>query len=315
MNVIFGSGVVGLLAKLVLGPNWKLVPFAKSRFFSFNPPLDDNFIIRNVETDNFVKEITSTIGDVVSYKYSKAWSVRGQIYNKYDHGICDDWLNKVFGNDVPSQSHAYMKSQMSFDVYDIRVNSLYFSLVNSFKNELVEESKNKVTEIGPHYYISGGVRYEFDKAVSTIPLDALLKLMNIEGELISKPTYYLHIETTDLDFEGNNQLLVSDQMFDFYKVSNIARNRYLLYFNRDAANYGSYLMQFIKKFDILDGTCVKDAIPVGLVPNLKNIEENAGIFCVGSYAQWDWCMDIGSCILRLLRYANRGNIPQKMKKL
>ena len=45
MNVIFGAGVVGLIARHVLVGNWQIVPFGRSRFFSFNPPLDDNFMI------------------------------------------------------------------------------------------------------------------------------------------------------------------------------------------------------------------------------------------------------------------------------
>jgi len=47
MNIILGSGIIGLLAKLILGQDWKIIPFYRSRYFSFNPALDDNFIIRD----------------------------------------------------------------------------------------------------------------------------------------------------------------------------------------------------------------------------------------------------------------------------
>lgn len=316
MNVIFGSGVVGLLAKLILGPEWKVIPFRRSRFFSWNPALDDNFIIRDDELDPFIKDITEAIGPPQTFVYRRAWSIQGQLMHQFDDSICNDWLNKIFGTQVPPQAPIYMKNRMDISVYDVRVNELYFSLVNNFKEDLkVEAAKGDITEIGPHYYIRNGVREDFDKAVSTVPLNALCDLMNIEIDLPSKNLNYIHLETGDLDFEGANQLLVVDPIFDFWKATNIAPNRYLLYFHKDVVDYGIYLMNFIRKFEILDGTMVENAIPLGPMPRLSNIEEEAGVFCVGSYAQWDWCADVGSNILRLLRYASRGNKPQEMQQV
>lgn len=316
MNVIFGSGIVGLLARLILGPDWKVVPFHRSRFFSWNPALDDNFIIHDDEILPFIKELAPVIGQPRIYPYKRSWSIGGELYNKYDSGLCHDWLHKIFGVNAPPQASVYMKDRMDLFVYDIRVNQLYFDLVNSHLELLKSESdKGMVTEIGPHYFIRNGKREDFDKAVSTIPLNALFKLMNITNELKAKSLHYVHLETQELDFEGANQLLVVDKIFDFWKVTNVAPNRYLLYFHNDAINYGAYLMNFIKKFEILDGTAIENAIPIGPMPNLSNLEQQAGIFCVGSYAQWDWCADVGSNILRLLRYSGRGNKPQVMKSI
>lgn len=313
MNVIFGSGVVGLLAKLILGPEWKVIPFHRSRFFTWNPALDDNFVISDDELDPFIKEITSSVGAPQVFTYRRAWSIGGELFHQFDQGACDDWLRKIFGNDVPPHASAYMKDRMDLSVYDIRVNRLYYSLVEAHIDELkAEAAKGMVTEIGPHYYIRNGVREDFDNAISTIPLDALCKLMDIEINLPSKSMHYVHLQTKDLNFEGVNQLLVVDQIFDFWKATNIAPDRYLLYFHNDVVDYGVYLMNFIQHFEILDGTAVENAIPMGPMPKLSNIEEEAGIFCVGSYAQWDWCADVGSNILRLIRYSNRGNKPQGM---
>lgn len=316
MNVVFGSGIVGLLAKLILGPKWKIIPFHRSRFFSWNPALDDNFIIHDEEILPFIKEITSTIGRPVTYQYNRAWSVGGILIHQFNEDICRDWLHKIFGNNPPPQAHLYMRNRINMQVYDIRANQLYFDLMNQYLPEIKSEAeKGTVTEIGAHYFIRNGVREDFDKAVSTIPLDALLKLMKNNIDLPSKTTHYIHIETEDLDFEGANQILIADSMFDFYKATNIAPKRYLLYFQNDVVNYGLYLMNFIKKFEILDGTSIEKAIPIGQAPNMTNIEENAGIYCVGSYAQWDWCADVGSNILRLLRYNNRGNEAQKPQSI
>ena len=315
MNVIFGSGIVGLLAKLILGSSWTVIPFARSRFFSFNPALDDNFIIRDGEIDSFIKELTQNIQPPI-HVYCRAWSIAGELVPTWDAGLCGDWLYKIFGNNIPPQSEIYLRDRMNLFVYDLRVNGIYQSLVNQFMPELKEEAtKGQISEIGDHYFIREGIRQDFDHAVSTIPLSVLYKLMGNNGiELPSKTIHYLHIQTQDLDFEGMNQTLVVDPIFDFYKATNVAPGRYLIYCHNDIPDPGAYFMSFIQKFDILDGTSITEAIPMGSIPKLDGIE-NSGIYCVGSYAQWDWCMDVGSCILRLLRFANRGLKPGGLQKV
>lgn len=314
MNVIFGSGIIGMLAKLILGDSWTIIPFTRSRFFSYNPALDDNFVVQDDELDPFIKDLTGEVKPR-KYPYYRAWSISGQLLKTWDTGLCNDWLNKIFGTQVPPQSEIYMRNRMELFVYDLRVNELYQSLIDVHMQSLKEEaSKGSVTEIGDHYFIRGGVRQEFDHAVSTIPLNVLCKLLNYSYDLPSKPLHYLHIRTKDLDFEGANQTFVVDPVFDFYKVTNIAPERYLFYCHNDIPDPGAYFMYFIPKFDILDGTSIADALPMGPSPKL-NIIEDSGIYCVGSYAQWDWCMDVGSCILRLLRYSSRGNRPNKFKVL
>ena len=308
MNVIFGSGIVGLLARMMLGDSWTVVPFYKSRFFSFNPALDDNFIITDEVLDPFIKDLQKVLAPK-KYVYTRAWSVQGQLVKKWDEALCKAWLIKVFGNEIPPQAEPYLMARMNLTVYDIRVNLLYQSLQNMYMKELVEESKKgSVTEIGDHYFIRGGIRHEFDHAVNTIPLDTLLKLSNLEVELQAKTVHYFHIETDALDFEGMNQVLVVDKEISFFKVSNVAPNRYLIYAHEEIPNPGVYFMAFMGNFEILDGTTLENVIPLGTMPKLK-ILEKYGIFSVGSYAQWDWCMDVGSCILRTLRYSERGNKP------
>lgn len=311
MNVIFGSGIVGLLARKILGSSWKIVPFYRSRFFSFNPALDDNFIIHDKQIEPFIKDLYGR--NLPVFPYKRGWSISGQIIGQYDAGLCNDWLNKLFGQAVPPQSEIYHRDRMVLSVYDLRVNQLYQSLVNEYLEELKAESeKGEITEVGQHYFVRNGHREDFDHAVSTIPLHALCDLMKSPVELPTKTIHYLHIETEHLNFEGFNQLLVVDNFFSFFKATNIAPNRYLIYCHEDIPSPGIYFMSLIPKFDIIDGTTLEKALPLGPTPKLDNLE-NAGIYCVGSYAQHDWCMDVGSCIMRLLRYAQREFKPAQMK--
>lgn len=302
MNIILGSGIVGLLAKSILGSSWKIIPFRASRLYSFNPAVADNFITRNEEVDQFIGELC---GPKPVYAYKRAWSVGGQIVSAPNDDLCRDWVTKIFGNDAPPQSELCYKKLVAF-VYDIKVNQLYQSLLSRYIDELRSEAKKgDVTEIGDHYIVRGAVREEFDNAISTIPLDVLYKLRGSPVELPAIDLHLIHIASESLDFEGNNQLLVVDRVFSFFKVTNIAPHRYLIYCHEEIHNPGIYLMSIIKSLDILDGTTLERGLPAGPPPKLDAVEK-CGIYCVGGYAQWDWCMDVSSCILRLLRYANFG---------
>jgi hypothetical protein len=250
MKVIFGSGIVGLLARCIMGPEWTVVPFKRSRFFSWNPALDDNFIISDKEIEPFLQSLYPSLNPL-AYEYKRAWSIQGHIYPEFDASICSDWLDKIFGPNQPQHASLYYKDRMKFGIYDIKINQLYFTLVNMFLEDLKrEDSLGPVTEIGKNYFVRNGTKQEFDKAISTIPLDALCSLMSIDFKLNANPVHYLHIATKDLDFEGFNQLLVCDPSIDFFKVTNVAQDQYLVYFLRDVNNYGMYMMNFIQNFEI-----------------------------------------------------------------
>lgn len=308
MKYILGSGIVAMLARDILGPDWTIIPFYKSRFFSFNPSLDDNFLVANKEVDCFISD---KFGVIQKFPYNRAYSVKGLLYKQHDDGICQDWANNMFGLGSPAHISAYMKHNTEFSVYDLRVNELYSKYL-----ENTDISKGhalgKLTAIRDKTLIfDDGKRIDYDNVVSTIPLNVLLGLCGIDHQLKAKPVHFMHVFTEHLDFEGCNQVLVVDKMFSFFKVSNIAKNRYLFYFNEEIPYPGQYFMSLLKDFDILDGTSIRDCIVMGDLPQL-DIVENMNIFCAGSFAQWDYCMDVSSCILRLIKYSQRGYTEKKI---
>lgn len=307
-NVIFGSGIVGLFAKSIF-PTWKVIPFGRSRFFTFNPALDDNFIIRGEGIDEAIRDISKQ--PTRTHLYRRAFDVGGQLFGRFDKGLYDDWTMKIFGSKTPSQTLPYFNNQLDLHIYDIRTNQLYEQLLGRHLTDLKEEyAKGVVTEVGDHYFVRGGVKEEFDNVISTIPLPAMNTLMGLQQELPAKHVHLLHVHTDSLDFEGYNQTLVTDSKFAFYKVTNIAPERYLFYCHEEIPHPGPYLMPLLKNFDILDGTSIVNYLAMGGIPKLDHLEKK-GVFSVGSYAQWDWCMDVGSCLLRLVRYAQRGFKPFK----
>jgi hypothetical protein len=311
MKLILGSGLVGLLARKILGAEYKIIPFGKSRFYSYNPALQDNYLAYN---ESYFDVIKPYLNSTFRHTYKVAWSVGGMLHNKFDDGIYQDWSTKLFGKNVPPQSSSVLKTRFELELYDIRLNQLYAKLLQEYESEI----KSQLAMGDPISIRDGRVQFaksaiDYNTIVSTIPLDVLAGLV---GKSISVPAtdiHYLHVQTNKLDFEGHHQVLVSDASIDFYKVTAVAPNRYLFYFNKELQNPGLYLLNIIgQDFDILDGTSIKRALPAGQMPDLSALEQ-IGIYAIGATAQWDWCLDAGSAMLRILNFANTGQ-PIKFKR-
>jgi len=298
-KVILGSGIVGLLAREILGNDWTIIPFSRSRFFSYSPPLDDNYIVHDEKISDFMAHL----GAVPNYMYKISYSVMSQLETHSDP-LCDAWLGKVFGPSSPPHASVYMRSRTGFFVYNQRINKIYEILQNRYKDELKQNANIKITTIGDHYYEANGKKFDFNAAISTIPFNNLNDLCNINKQLETKQVWYYHIKTPDLDFEGANQVLVIDPNFAFYKVNNVAPMRYIFHCLQDIPIPGPYFMQFMNKLDIIDGTTIEDVIPVGAKPNVKYLRK-LGVICVGAHAEHDWCADVGSNIMTLLRIKSR----------
>ena len=310
MKLILGSGVVGLLARHILGDDWSIIPFYRSRFYSYMPPLCDNFIIADPQIDHV---ITSLGYPTTNLLLNRAYSSQGHLYKEdKDGALATSWLLKLFNGNYPSQALPYYKSRISVFIYDkVRVNKLYAQLMQEYTEHLKSQAQlGKVTSIGNHEItFDNNSRIEFEYAVSTIPLKVLYGLLpQILGKpckLSCEPLHYIHMETKALNFEGASQVFVVDPVFSFYKVSCIAKNRYMFYCHQDIKNPGQYFMPIIPgDYDLIDGTTVSDALITGEIPDFGFLDE-LDIYPVGSFAQSDFCADIGSNILKLVKYAGR----------
>ena len=314
MKLIFGSGIVGVMARYILGDDWTIIPFGKSRFYSYNPPLDDNFIIHDRQLDPLMVDLGLLTTPIW---LQRAYSIGGELIRKDPDGsLAKDWLNKIFGSEYPPHAEAYLSARMGFFVYDqVRINQLYRILQQRYRQELLREwALGPVTEIGDHYIVRNGIKQDYEKAVNTIPLNVLLGLMGMSSrhQLQYKSSHSIHMETSFLNFEGATQVMVVDPIFDFYKVTILAKNRYLFHLHQEVKNAGAYFMPIIADFDLIDGTQIPESLPLGMMPSLGWLEQ-LDIFPVGAYAQHDWCADVGSNFLRLLKYSGRGDKPHGLQ--
>lgn len=307
-NVIFGSGIVGLIARKMLGDQWDVIPYGRSRFYSHTVPLADNFIVRDEEIDKIVADISGTQPPIAFY--SRSYSTNGVLTTVHDDGVAGAFVHKLFKGDPPQHVVKYLSARMVSSIYAIRVNKLYEKLQNEFGQMLKQRASMNVTSVGDHFYVCDGKTYEFDNAICTIPLPAILGLANYHCDLKYGGEQVVLVNSSKVDLEGANQTFVVDNGISFYKVVNLSPNIYSFHFIDDIKEPGKYLMRMIGNADIIDGTYIFDSIPYGQMPDLA-VLENMGIFCVGSYAQHDWCADVGSNILRIARYASRSFRPSK----
>jgi len=302
MNFILGSGVVSFASRHILGPSYKIINAGPSRFYNSNPAATDNFIIATDQLKPIESILTPLIGSKKS-EYNCAWSKFGKIIQNFNEQDCSSWLSKIFGFRVPDHIIHVLRDRMQFQVYEHRINNLYAALFDQHKNEIMNGINiDQIVKIEPHRIILKDNVVEFDKLISTIPLNDLYKLIGYTDSLSSVGVSVIKIKTNTLNFEGFNQLWVVDDNIPFYKAHIIKENEYLIYFNYKIESPGLLLNMYINDFDLLTGVWIDSAIPSGAVPFLKHLD-NYGIIPVGASAQWDWCMDFSSCLFRIMQIA------------
>lgn len=293
-NYILGSGLLALLAKKLLGRDWKIIPYGRSRFYSFNPALDDNYIIRDERLDDFIGHV----GGRPTHLYKISYSYQGGLHQSPE--LCEQWLRRIFGLDLPAHLPPLLRARTVFTVYDIRANVLYENLLNEYMPDIKESlSLGNPVAITPEQIKFSNTTLPYGKIVSTIPFPLLAKLLGKKIELPVKQVWFHHIQTSDLNFEGANQARIVDD-YSFFKCSQLSRDRFLFYSFEDIPTPGPYFAQFMRSFDILDGTTIENCIPAGDLPDMSWLHSH-NIECVGSSANWDWGLDTASAIIRLLK--------------
>ena len=301
MNFILGSGITGYLAKRIL--EWPFIPFKQSRYFHFEIPWSDNFIKYDEKIDEFMSKLTPKNSAKIIYK--QPFSYKGQLL--YEQDVAKEiYLEKVYGDNVPKVAQALMKT--TFTVYPITAKMLHDSLFNRYKDAINENvaqygELDKIDINNHQMMFKNGKTVEYDKLVSTIPLDALCNYCGVDMKLKARTVVYYNITTEAIDLEGASQSLVSDLDFKFFKVQMIGKNNYVFWTFDILDNPYQYFGPFIGyRMDVIEAKRILDVIPIGNPPDMSMFESN-GIYCVGSNAQWDDFIDVAASICRILRLA------------
>lgn len=298
MNYILGSGLVGLVAKWILGDDWTLIPFGKSRFYSFSLPLAENYIIR----DERVDEMFANFGGMNPIIQKLTYSFSGELH-EHSNVLAESWAWKVFNQCPPTHIIPYLQARKNFFVYKITAHELHRKLQEQYLSSIqAEVRKGPITKIEDHKitYYNGQV-VDYGRIISTIPLTELNRLCGYQVNLPSKQIWYHAIDSPAIQLEGSCDVLVVDDIIEFFRVSNIGGCTHLFQSLIDVPLPGPYYSRFFRPLDIIDGTTIQVALPLGPNPNL-NIYEKSDITCIGALAEWDWCRDISSAFLKLLNF-------------
>jgi len=299
-NVILGGGVIGLLAAEMF-PAAIIIPFGKSRYYYYDPCLEDNHIIWNdlsydIVSRLFPDSIPMRFKSGINYCGEFLWypipMAKRSIINKlYDKGDEHPHAEKLFDNLEPL-------------VHSISTKNLYNGLVRSHYERIEKDLKlygQSVKSIDIHnktIATSENKIVDYDNIISTIPVYALMKYMGDRSDLDAKNIFYTHVASMDIDMEGANLMWVSDSHIDFFKVIEIYQNNYV--FQSFVPLNEEYIKLFGKDAKIINNTGIEGAFPMGPPPDLGELGDY-GIYRVGTNAQWDYFMCVSSCMNRLVK--------------
>lgn len=301
-NFIFGSGITGYLAKRIFMDHI-LIPFKRSRYFYFEIPWSDNFIKYDKDIDDFMRNFVADGSPMLIYK--SPFSYNGQLFYDKTDDIVSEYLSKMY-DDVPLFADKLL--QTTFTIYPISVKNIHDMMQHKLNGEIrsgIRLGELVNIDIKNRLFIlrdskTGATsKHEYDKIISTIPLDALCRYCNLSIDIKSKNICY-YVINADVNLEGAQQCYVVDNDISFFKVNDVGGN-YLFWSTEIIDNPYSYFGKFLNyKIDIMEAHIIDNAMPIGNIPDLRFFEDN-GIYCVGSNAQWDDNMDISSSVRRLLR--------------
>jgi len=304
MNIILGSGLNAFLARHILGSDYKIISAGPSRFYGVNPASADNFILASPLLRPLENQLKALNIDTTKYNYKCCWSVQGELVDGFDKEHCSFWLAKIFGFKTPAHLELVYRHRMQFDVYGTRVNQLYTALYDRYYPELLASRNiSNIESIRPHEIrFKNGEILEYDRCISTIPLDDLCGLLNYQLPLDSVDVSVVLVETTHLDFEGRNQMFIVDPQIQFFKSVQVKENQYVFFFLDRIDSPGLYLSPYIADFDLISGFYYPKCLPAGAICE-TNWLHPYGIIPLGMAAQWDAAMDVSSSLHRLLKIA------------
>lgn len=294
---IIGSGLIAFLAKFI-HPEFDIIPIGKSRFYQFDIATCDDYIFCHDDVDDVMGEIVG--GSSVPILFKRAINAYGQLlYGK--HAFLDDWLKKTYDNNYNLAASRAMS--MGGFIYKHACTDIFKILESKMKHEFRTfiESGDRIESIDTleHQIHTKHRVIEYSKLINTAPIDYLCKLANIDHQFSSLDLHTCVVDSKSIDLENATELLIIDDNIEFFKCTRIGPKSYQFFANHEIHDLRGHLNSMVNSYDLVSGTCVKNAIPLG---NPKDVPQFEDIFCVGSCSQWDDMMDVSSCIRRLRRY-------------
>jgi hypothetical protein len=297
-NFVLGSGLIGCLAKHIF-PDWLMIPMKKSRYYYFEEPYADNFIIYDKAIDDFMIELSPNNNTTIIMK--RPFSLQGQLMSQETELTTLPYLQKVYGDKMPNAAHLLLKTVLS--CYPMTAKMLYDKLQNRYLDSINADIKRygellRIDLIN-HKLITTRGEFEYEHLISTIPLDILCKFCNVEMQLEAISVCYYSLRSKKIDLEKADQVLVCDSNIDFFKVQVIDEDVYQFWTSQVIdMPYQYFGLMIGYDFEILGAKRIDKVIPLGEPPSLDHFKRQQ-IYCVGSNAQWNDFVDVTATIKKL----------------
>jgi hypothetical protein len=308
---IIGSGLTAFIARHVLGPEWQILPFGPSRFYSTGvPAYGDDFIISDKTVMGFMNDLGLNTSPIF---FNRPINVAGNLLSNDIY--ISQYLEKV-GIPVDKLTLDYYKTD--FTVYGTSCLQLWNKLCGMYKNEVVEFmnghpnssgvskiSENEITvsdKDGTNFHL------EYTDIISTIPYNVLADMCGLQDTSGFKDVYYYYVQSNSIDIGKADQVLISDQEIPFHKCTRIRNNKFLFEIIGEYIEdiYPIMGLMLGRDFDIDHAHVINNAfVNKSVIDNSKLDELN--ITCIGSYAECDPLMDVSSSVKKLIRLSDQSS--------
>lgn len=297
---ILGSGIIGLIARHILGDEYAVIPFKKSRYYSFPLPVADNDITHCDATREILTSLH--IPEIKAYFPTAVSMAGGLFFNK--SVWVDPVVDKMYGGDTHPLAAQLLSKDA--DAYPMIASKLYGALLEKYSDEITKRVNDEVTLISKNKIVLNGEAHSYDKIISTIPLNALLSLTKLRGFLNSKDYHVFLVATDQFNLEGAKRCYIADAAIPFWKV-NVIDDRTYQFFANGVTEGADIIFSMLTKgrFKTIASTTIKEAFPCGppQIELLNRLKED-NIECVGSNARWDYFCDIATSIGHILKFRN-----------
>ncbi len=309
-NYILGSGLVALLCRKILGDTWRIVPLGPSKFYSTNvPAFGDDFLVYDEVVSDIVKEWNLS---VVPLMYKRPFSVGGQLM--YAQTFITDYLARMGLEDNP---HTRQSLKTDVMVYPFSCLQLWKRLVAEYLGEIrqffADHKAKGISRISDNKMWFGSdngveIPIEYNQIISTVPNHLLSKFLNIRDPNKYGDLYFYFVNSSQIDIDNADQVLVCDDVIPFHRCTKIKNNHLIevldIYHEHPQQVFAPI---FGNNFDILKTGYIEKGYPYPGQVNSTILKAN-NIEVIGSLAQCDPLMDMSSCIKRIANLVNKNVI-------
>lgn len=280
---ILGSGIEALLAKDLLGSDWKIISPGK---FNKNV-LVGEYLIYDERIDDYLFSLMGNHN--INYLHN-AISVNGSLL--YNNLFFNDYLSRIYNDNITINHISRVIKDFVQIVYNhINVYRLYDKLSQKYTDIIY----SKDIKIQNHKLIIDNVEYEYDRIINTLPIYVFNKIFGTDIEHVS---YDATIVLCSFSNEVESDVVyVLDREIPFHKFMKW-NGMYVLFFVGRIDKEPKII------YDILHNLNIYSVYTIDNYYHEFDLIDHIGndIYMIGRHARNDDAMTISDVVLNLMKF-------------